>query len=363
MVKDIFYFKKQLRRMISMTIKPRVFIVSFLLSVFGIGTILGGCVVDMESNNARTDSATETLVFPWDLREGTQSYFQVTNINTAGAKGSFTQRVHIQILDDGCVELFDYFDRYTPGDTHLYNVSVLDTNDGSPIGAPDFTGKNGFIVVENINLNDLALNENNDLTGEYRVVYAGGWEYRSNAAGFDTNTLNNQGNVSKIAYTFNFNDGNGATNGDVPIAFLECFSGPPLAECHIAPNKSFDTVIFDKDENQVSCPPHNACGFFGINQSYPSTFAGLAAPNNDEGNLCNGTQSVGHVLVVATGVVANETKRTFRAGFAGQNDGGSSGLGSMDVWNGVWDNLCTLVGNCPTEADLMRAAQSRGLND
>jgi hypothetical protein len=347
MVKDMSYFKNQLRRMISMTIKPRVFIVSFLFSVLGIAAILGGCVVDMESNNARTDSATETLVVPWDLRDGTQSYFQVTNVNTANGA-----RLHIQILDDGCVELFNYFDTYTAGDTHLYNVSLLDTNDGTFIGPPDFTGENGFIVVENINANDDNLNESNDLTGEYRVVYSGGWEYRSNAAGFDTDTLVNNGNISKIAYTFNFNSANGSTNGDVPIAFLECFDTP--AECHLAPNKAFETRLYDENENQVSCPPHNACGFFGINQAYPSTFA-----TDDEGNLCNGTAPDGHVLVVATGVVEDETPRVFRVGFVGQNDTGlpgGSGLGHMDVWNGVWDNMCTVVGNCPDIEEVMAMA-------
>jgi hypothetical protein len=258
-------------------------------------------------------------------------------------------RLHIQILSDGCVELFDYFDTYTAGDTHLYNLSALDTNDVTPIGPPDFTGKNGFVVVQHINGFDDNTNESDDLTGEYRVVYSGGWEYRSNAAGFDVALSDDTFESSKIAYEFNFNDANGSTHGDVPIAFLECFTSP--AECHLAPNKSFQTRLYDQDENQVSCPPHNACGFFGINQSYPSTFS-----DDDEGNLCNGTAPVGHVLVVATGDVDLETTQVFRAGFVGQNDSGlpgGSGLGHMDVWNGVWDNMCTVVGNCPVLPDMM----------
>jgi len=348
MDKDILYFKKQLRRMFSMTKKFRGVSVSLFVTLLVVSGLIA-CV----SNNPITDAPKDTLVFPWELRDGTQSYIQLTNINTSGVVGTFTQRVHIQILDKDCTEIFNYFDKYTPGDTHLYNVGALDSNDGTFVGPPDLVGKAGFIAIQGVNLGDNNLNPSNDWTGEYRVVYAGGWEYRSNAAGFETEE--GLENFSKIAYTFNFNDVNGTANADVPIAFLECTTAP--AECAVATNSQFEARIFDDNENQVSCPTHNACGFFGINQAYETTI-----PDNETTgarvDLCNGTAPNGHVLVVATGLQENEMARTFRVGFVGLNDGGDlGGLGHMDVWNGVWDNLCTVVGNCPVVTEMVTTRQ------
>lgn len=328
-----------------MTRKFRTFSVSMFISLFAVASFVTSCI----SNNPITDAPEDTLVAPWELRDGTESYFQLTNVDTSGSVGVFTKRVHIQILDRSCVEIINFFDTYTPGDTHLYVLSNLTRNNNQGFDAPpDLVGKAGFIVIQNVNLGDNNLASTNDLTGMYRIVYANGWEYRSNAAGFNTDLELSLTNFPKLAYTFNFNDANGTTNADIAIAFLECDSTP--AECFTAPATSFETRIFDEDENEISCPKRDACNFFGINQAYQTTFPDDAA--GSQVNLCNGLDPEGSVFVVADAdeVEQAEGGRIFRAGFVGLNDGGlpgGGGFGHMDVWSGVWDNMCVLTNNCP----------------
>ena len=75
-----------------------------------------------------TDTAGVVLIAPFDLRDR-ESFFQVTNLAASN------QTVHIQIYNVAnlCNEN-NFFDVYTPNDTHTYNLRDILTNDSNPSG-------------------------------------------------------------------------------------------------------------------------------------------------------------------------------------------------------------------------------------
>ncbi len=64
----------------------------------------------------------------YDLRDR-DSFVQITNVFTAPV------RVHVQVFNvaDDCNEN-NFFDNLTGNDTHVYNLSDIQTNDGNPSG-------------------------------------------------------------------------------------------------------------------------------------------------------------------------------------------------------------------------------------
>jgi len=111
-----------------------------------------------------TERAGSRLVFYWDLRNR-QSYFQVTN------EGSKTVKIHVQVWNASsstCAQ-FDFIDTLTPFDSHVYDLSALDRNDGQPLAAPNLSGGHGFVAVTSVN-NTGAFLQADSLTGNFTVV-------------------------------------------------------------------------------------------------------------------------------------------------------------------------------------------------
>ena len=77
---------------------------------------------------SETDAGDFQLVGFFDLRDR-ESFIQITNTDTSA------QTVHIQVFNVGnlCNEN-NFFDAYTPNDTHTYNLRDITTNDGNPSG-------------------------------------------------------------------------------------------------------------------------------------------------------------------------------------------------------------------------------------
>ena len=90
---------------------------------------------------AETDHAGLVLFAPFDLRER-ESYIQITNIDAS------SQNLHVQIYNVGnlCNEN-DFFDLFTPNDTHIYNLRDILTNDGNPSGVDLPDDAYGIVVI------------------------------------------------------------------------------------------------------------------------------------------------------------------------------------------------------------------------
>ncbi len=278
-----------------------------------------------------TDAAGYQLFYYWDLRDR-ESFLQVTNTDSSPVT------VHVQLFDvgGGCGE-FDFYDTFTPHDTHIYQVSNLTRNDGSPLSPPQLGGGYGFAVVSVVTGVGGTVRNHPVLTGNFRIVdNVGRFEYRTNAASFvDTEPM--------LAYTFEFNNGDAASLADVVgIAVAQAGVGQTnvTALSQLDVNALFEVTLVDENENEISCgktvfaclKPSDAVaqavlsatgasniGFdFGINQSIP-------ASRGEEDTLCLGSDPRGVLRLEPLGVGGN-----FFVGFIGLNNG--NGTGSMESW-------------------------------
>ena len=295
------------------------------LFIFTPATFAGFSLVETDSVG---DS--DTLIFFFDLRDR-ESFIQLTNIDPDAAT------VHIQIWDvsNNCNEN-DFFDTYTPADTHTYNMRNILTNDGNPSGVVLPEGAYGFVTT-------IVENGFRALVGNFRVVDNAGYEYRTNAvngfaeyggwAAFDPNL------------TFNYNTSGNVTLSDV-IGIPFDLMHNAVEEIFVAnltdTYAPFDIDIYDLNEVPFSCrnvifactdqdnPLYEAlleesgdasvASFeYGINDAIPHSRGGeLLCPNN----------------VVSEGFVTlnliNDPFTNF-IGYIGLNNG--NGRGSMDSFS------------------------------
>ena len=97
--------------------------------------------------------------------------------------------VHIQVFDvsNNCNEN-NFFDVYTPNDTHIYNMRDIQTNDGNSAGFVLPDGAYGFVfalVIEPDGVDDppepgTIWNDAEVLIGNLRILDNNGYEYRTN---------------------------------------------------------------------------------------------------------------------------------------------------------------------------------------
>jgi len=192
---------------------------------------------------AITDNAASALFSFVDLRDR-ETYVQVTNVDDE------TRTMHVQIfnVDDNCNEN-NFFDVYTPNDTHIYNMRDILTNDGNPSGVVLPENAYGFVVISALNSNGSIDPDLLAVIGNFRIIDDTGYEYRTNSAGFE-----NDREVTPDTLNFNFSTKNGVILSDVVFiaASFEQSDGEWLAgplEAHYA----VDVDIFDVNENPLSC--------------------------------------------------------------------------------------------------------------
>ena len=202
-----------------------------------------------------SDAASDILIGFFDLRDR-ETFVQITNVD-----GAESETVHVQIFDvsNNCNEN-NFFDTYTPNDTHVYNLRDILTNDGNPSGVvlPD----NAYGIVSVYRTPDPG-NESFELIGNLRIEDDNGYEYRSNLAG------QTEGTRSTDFSTFNFNTEAGVTLSDIIIIpYIDL--GSETAEISVDDVlnifKVFDVDIYDLNENPFSC--RNVI-FACINQDSP----------------------------------------------------------------------------------------------
>jgi len=261
---------------------------------------------------AETDTNVYQLYSFFDLRDR-ESFIQVTNPEGA-------RTVHFQVFDVSnlCTEN-NFYDDYTPNDTHVYNMRNIETNDGDLSGVDLPAGAYGFVVVTAVFGEGQPADLDGEIIGNFRVLDDSGYEYRSNS---QNGTLLDE--LSGNQLTFNFSSTGGINETDViGITVKDVESGEVSAS---ASGVTFDTNLYNNNEIPFSCSDTTfLCGAntfeYGINE---------ALPNSRDGAVTCGSNNIDEGFVILDRLTDNDTE--LFAGYVGLNTGGSS-RGSMDsMW-------------------------------
>lgn len=209
-----------------MNLYKSTFILFFALSIFLIPlkSSFAGASGTNRLHFSQTDAgaasaARPAIIYFFDLRER-ETYLQLTYpaVTNTPSLFEFTNspaRAHIQIYDvsNNCNEN-DFFDVYTPQDTHIYNMRDIQTNDGNPSGVVLPEGAYGIvtIVVES----EFGAPAQAPF-GNMRIIDNNGYEYRTNAQTkptFGPSSIDIDSFDSPF-YSFNFNKESEVTLSDV----------------------------------------------------------------------------------------------------------------------------------------------------
>jgi len=279
----------------------------------------------------------DPIFYFFDLRDR-ESFVQVTNMDS----GNVT--LHVQIFDvsNNCNEN-NFFDVYTPNDTHVYEMRNILTNDSNPSGVILPDGAYGFVSI-------LPPDTFTPIFGNMRILDENGYEYRTNAVGVFSTIGTNITEV-EFYYSFNFNLEEGVTFSDVVgITVSGVFNEDEITVNVTEDFNSFDIDIIDNNETLFSCRDivfgctdqnnplleqlleesgANVASFeYGINETIPHSKGGeVLCPGNVIGE--------GHVKLVPEPNNNSGSQDAF-IGFVGLNNGNERG--SFDsLWH---ENLC-----------------------
>ena len=325
----------------------------------------------VHTRTPETDTGAPNLFSFFDLRDR-ETYVQVTNTANPDFIESGDQdninvsndiTVHVQIWDvnNNCTEN-NFFDTYTPNDTHVYNMRDIQTNNGNPSGVILPEGAYGIVSIALIDAANGIARDTHILLGNFRILDNAGYEYRTNSSGWEPRSGGPAATCSTFppneTYTLNFNTNGGVRFSDiVPIIFNRL--NPEI----LADNNGFeinildawqlyDVDIFDLNENAFSCrnvvfgcvdednplieellevaseeteSSASVAAFeYGINEAIPHSRGGeLLCPGN--------TITEGFVkLSRFEGIEDDDIAASKTAQFIGLNNG--NGRGSMDFW-------------------------------
>jgi len=308
-------------------------LIRFLTLIFAF-TALAFVNVNAGIAVVETDTADRILVGFFDLRDR-ESFVQVTN------NSNNTNNIHIQIFNVGnlCNEN-NFFDDYTPNDTHVYNLRDIVTNDGNPSGIVLPSDAYGIFVAYTV--------DGEGVIGNLRIEDANGYEYRTNLNGVQTQDQNSSLDV----YTFNYNTESGINLSDIVGIGLDLSNATQEAFATDITSywASFDIDIYDLNEVPFSCRnvifactdqnnpllealleesgDASVASFeYGINETIPSSKeAPLLCPNN----------IISEGFVQLNLINYGSLDETFVL-FVGLNNG--NGRGSMDV---MWQDNAEL---------------------
>jgi len=254
-----------------MKIHKSIFIVFFALAL---------CLIPIKNTYSGANGGTNWLFFsetdagaispPWgainyffDLRDR-ETFIQLTypaidpDIREEFTGTPATAHVQIYDVNNNCNEN-NFFDRYTPNDTHVYNMRDIQTNDGNPSGVVLPDGAYGIVTI--FVESDIGFPRQSPF-GNMRIIDNNGYEYRTNAQTAPSNApsfINTEAFASPF-YSFNFNKEAGITFSDVVgITFL-IFNNSDLIVRNFTDSSDVanifypvDVDILDNNENIFSC--------------------------------------------------------------------------------------------------------------
>lgn len=316
-----------------MTFIPRAFFIlllltlSFSLTTFNNNANSGGLVLPL----SETDTNVYQLYSFYDLRER-DSFVQVTSPETSVT-------IHFQVFDVSnlCTEN-NFFDTYTPNDTHIYNMRDIQTNNGNDSGVILSDGAYGFVVVTAVLAQGQSADTDANIIGNFRVIDNSGYEYRTNS---QNGTL--LSDLSGNRFTFNYTSNGGINESDViGITVNNINSGEVTASIS---GVTFDTNLYNNNEVPFSCSDTTfscmeSAFEYGINDALPSS---------RDGSVTCGSNNIDEGFVVLDRITSNGTE--LFAGYVGLNTGGSS-RGSMDsMWEESSNELTMLSQICSDGID------------
>ena len=251
--------------------KLRIALLTFVLVLLSTAQGFSGFNFD----NPESDTGIQKLYAFFDLRDR-ETFIQVTNTNTLG------NNIHIQIFDvsNNCDEN-DFFDSYTPNDTHVYNIRDIVTNDGNPSGVVLPDGAYGVFIAYGGNFINA---EEESLIGNFRILDNNGYEYRTNIQGPPDTDID--GNPFGEFGTFNFNSSNGVVLSDIVTINTGRRNDTNQTTQLTNPPRwtTLDVNIYDLNEVVFSCRKIIATC---INKNSP-LYEGLLEEAANQGGDCSG---------------------------------------------------------------------------
>jgi len=252
-----------------MKIKSNFLILFLALTIclFPVKNAFAGAILE-DINELETDIPGDNLVYFFDLRDR-ETYIQLTNTNfdvkpdispppgvSPTPDVGVDNRVHIIIFDvsTDCVEN-NFFDVYTPNDTHVYNMRDIQTNDGNPSGVVLPDDAYGFVFAQAVDADGTSNQSADIFIGNMRMLDNNGYEYRTNAVVEPDSGVADL--IERMGY-FNFNTLGGVTLSDIiGVAYDDVNSGPNDGNIEVAEiTENFAMVnvdVFDNAENIFSC--------------------------------------------------------------------------------------------------------------
>jgi len=317
----------------------------FLLAIFlAVPTqVWAGIEYASQPYISATDAAGFRAVYFWDERNSRDTFLQLSNISSSSVT------VHFQIFvvnaDQADCLPCDFFDVYTPEDTHVYEVANIIANDGGQACNLNLEGKYGAVVISR------SSGPTTSLIGNGRIIDAdGGYEYRYNAHQDRNQQITFSQTIGPLTneYIVHFKPIQGFNNVDlVGIVYDDLFGNNNINSDSVimAPNLSATFGIggdqifqFNNNEDALSCFPVTfACapGLFdrGINPSYPNS-QGLLNNACLSSTNAPGPGPEANFLFMPfddfnDDALDNNDHAQF-VGYIGLNN--DSGLGSMDSW-------------------------------
>lgn len=323
-----------------------------------------------ETDSGNISQSRRSMFYFFDLRDR-ETFIQLTYpaLDTDFSFTGSPATAHVQIFDvsNNCNEN-DFFDRYTPSDTHIYNMRDIQTNDGNPSGVVLPDGAYGIVtIVVESDFDSLVQNP----FGNVRIIDNDGYEYRTNAQvprGRGPSSLPISA-FDNPFYSFNFNKEAGITYSDVVGITTLLFDSDSIVsrstDSQDVANIFYpvDVDILDNTENIFSCrnvifscvnqqhPRYEellenagtasvASFDYGINEAITHSKEGeLLCPGN---NISEGIVKLTPLLIPGEVIDTNEANgalfngRSIFVGYIGLNNG--NGKGSFDsVWVNNWE--------------------------
>ncbi len=245
-----------------------------------------------------TDSGSQ-LVTWWTQANGRNTSVQVTN-SSVFVGGP----VHVRILDANCVEIRNFCDFYTPGDTHVYDLGNLVDNGGVAIPDDNLQGKEGIFLVTAV---DGCPNPDNAveadfLTGQTVIVDPNDYMYGVNM-------------YARQAFCDEAGEQNLILNGSFQTGGFNIPNPPPLGP----------TEAWDITQGNTSGPNGPQAGVINPTGISPNVAAPPATPPDPENDF--------YVYVVAA---ANIISGTY-------NGGGTPALANANLINGISDDNAAVL--------------------
>jgi len=330
-------------------------------SVFAGNPVVGNAAINIPETDNNGEFDDISLLYIFDLRER-ETFIQLTYPDSFSI--GLNAVAHVQIFDVGnnCNEN-DFFDAYTPFDTHVYNMKDIQTNDGNPSGVVLPDGAYGIVAVTMIaTIGGVITGQSAFPIGNLRIIDNNGYEYRTNAQAFGTLDFFDPSINPEVFYSFNFNQKGGVTLSDVVGITLFVVDDPTFNQEWVAQPvqgifSPFDIDIVDLNETIFSCrdiifscvneehplleelltiaETANIASFeYGINNAIPHSKGGeLLCPGN---NISEGAAILRPEVYPTSQAfidILNQINGTgpYFFGYVGLNNG--NGRGSMDsIW-------------------------------